>query len=321
MSSTIRVPLLASVAILALLMISCGSGSSPQPEADTSGSGAETPTSAGGSVFPLTVSVSDGQAVTLTRAPQRIVSLSPGHTEILFAIGAGGQVAGTDRFSDYPEEAKTLPKVEYSNTNVESLVALQPDLVIAAGRQRNLTPVFEQAGLTVLHVEEPGSVAGVVERVRLLGRVTGQEAGAEAVASRIEERISAVTDKVASVSAGPRVYHEIDPKPFAAAPNSFVGDLYTLLKAQNVVPKGESAYPQIGVEAVIEANPEVIVIGHRLPAGAPDEVRRRPGWNVVSAVKSGRIYVVEDNLVSRPGPRVVEGLEQVARALYPDRFP
>lgn len=319
MFRNIRVPILICIATFALLVVSCGSGSSPQPE--TVATSADTPTPAVRSAFPLTVSASEGRSVTLTQAPRRIVSLSPGHTEILFAIGAGGQVAGTDRFSDYPEEAKPLPKVEYSNTNVEALVALRPDLVLAAGRQRSLIPVFEQAGLTVLPMEEPGSIAGVVERIRLLGQVTDHEAEAEDLAARIEERVAAVTDRVASVTNGPRVYHEIDPKPFAAAPNSFIGDLYTLLKAENVVPKGESPYPQIGVESVINADPEVIIIGHRLPAGAPDEVKRRPGWNVISAVKSGRIYVVEDNLVSRPGPRVVEGLEQVARALYPDRFP
>jgi iron complex transport system substrate-binding protein len=317
MSTTIRASTLALGALIAILLVACGSGSNSSEE---TADDAVTATPAVRSVYPLTVPTGEGQSVTFTRAPQRIVSLSPGHTEILFAIGAGGQVAGTDRFSDYPEAAKALPKLEYSNTNVEALVALQPDLVIAAGRQRSLVPVFEQAGLRVLPMEEPGSIAGVIERIRLMGRITDHSAEAESLAATLESRIGAVTERVAAVTAGPRVYHEVDPKLFAAASNSFVGDIYALLRARNIVPVSESAYPQISAEAIISADPEVIVIGHRLPAGAPDEVKRRPGWNVVSAVKHNRIYTVEDNLVSRPGPRVVDALEQVARLLYPDLF-
>lgn len=319
MSKTIHAFVPALTALVAVLLVACGSGSTSQSNTSADAAGA-TPTPAVRSIYPLTVPADEGRSVTFTRAPQRIVSLSPGHTEILFAIGAGGQVAGTDRFSDYPEAAKALPKLEYSNTNVEAVVALQPDLVIAAGRQRNLVPVFEQAGLRVLPMEEPGSIAGVLDRIRLMGQITDHPAEAETLAATLESRIGAVTEKVAPVTAGPRVYHEVDPKPFAAASNSFVGDIYTLLRSRNIVPVSESAYPQISAEAIISADPEVIVIGHRLPDGAPDAVKRRPGWNVISAVKHNRIYVVEDNLVSRPGPRVVDALEQVARQLYPELF-
>ena len=124
-----------------------------------------------------------------------------------------------------------------------------------------------------------------------------------------------------AIPAGPRVYHEIDPKLFSAAPSSFVGDLYTLLKARNVAPTGGTAFPQMTAEAIISADPEVIVLGDgQFPGGTPDEVRRRPGWAVISAVKNDRVYAVDDNLVSRPGPRVVDGLEQVAKLLYPELF-
>jgi iron complex transport system substrate-binding protein len=313
-----RVPL-PLVIVMSVMLLACGSGSSSESE-PRAGNGATMPTPAVRSIYPLTVPSGDGQSVTFTRAPQRIVSLSPGVTEVLCAIGAGGQVVGTDRFSDYPEAAKSLPKLEYSNTNVEALVALRPDLVIAAGRQRSLVPVFEQAGLAVLPMEEPGSIAGVIERIRMMGQITDRADAAEGLASSLEQRVTAVTERITSVTAGPRVYHEVDPKLYGAASNSFVGDVYSLLKAQNIVPKSENAYPQISAESIISADPEVIVVGNRLPEGAPTEVKRRPGWNVVSAVKNDRIYAVEDNLISRPGPRVVDALEQVARHLYPDLF-
>src|SRR5688572_10259418 len=244
MSGTNHRVALAAAIVATVFILACGSGSSADSKA-SNGDAAATPTPAVRSPYPLTVPSGDGQSITLTRAPQRIVSLSPGATEVLFAIGAGDQVVGTDRFSDYPEAAKSLPKLEYTNTNIEALVALRPDLVIAAGRQRNLVPVFEQAGLTVLPMEEPNSIAGVVNRIRMMGQMTDHAGEAESLALSLERRVAAVVEKISSVTTGPRVYHEVDPKLYAAAPNSFVGDVYTVLKAQNIVPKGDNPYPQI----------------------------------------------------------------------------
>jgi iron complex transport system substrate-binding protein len=301
----------------ALLLAACGAGDGAKQTATADLSS----TPGVRLLYPLTVPGTDGRSVTFLGAPGRIVSLSPGHTEILYAVGAGGQLAGTDRFSDYPEAAKALPKIDYSNPNMEALVALRPDLLIASGRQRNQVPAFEQAGLRVLLLEEPGSVAGVLERIRLLGRITGHPEEGETLASRLQERVTAVTDRLTGVSGGPRVYHEIDPKLYSAAPSSFVGDLYVLLKAQNIAPSGGNSFPQLTAEAIIRADPEVIVLGDGIfPGGTPEEVKRRPGWSTISAVRNNRVYPVDDNTVSRPGPRVVDGLEQVARMLYPDQF-
>jgi iron complex transport system substrate-binding protein len=173
----------------------------------------------------------------------------------------------------------------------------------------------------VLLLDEPGSVRGVLERIRVLGQITGHPEEAHALAASLDERVRAITDRIASVTSGPRVYHEIDPKLYSAGPSSFVGDLYTLLKAQNIAPAGSNSFPQLTAEAIIRADPEFIILGDGLfPGGTPEEVKRRPGWSTISAVKTDRVYPVDDNAVSRPGPRVVDGLEQVARLLYPDRF-
>lgn len=312
-----RVLISALLALALALLAACGAGDGAKQAATAD----PTTTPAVRSPYPLTVEGTDGRAITFTSAPQRIVSLSPGHTEILYAVGAGGQVAGTDRFSDFPDAVKTLPKIDYSNPNMEALVALRPDLLITSGRQRNQVPAFEQAGVRVLLLEEPGSISGVLERIRLLGRITGHQEEADTLAAGLDQRVRGVTERLTTVTSGPRVYHEIDPKLYSAAPGSFVGDLYTLLKAQNIASGGGSPFPQLTAEAIIRADPEVIVLGDGLfPGGTPDEVKRRPGWSAISAVKSNRVYPVDDNAVSRPGPRVVDGLEQVARLLYPDRF-
>jgi iron complex transport system substrate-binding protein len=308
-------------ALIAAFALACGSGASSQPAVQADSATATTPTPAVRSAYPLTITGSDGRSITFTEAPKRIVSLSPGATEILFAIGAGGRLAGTDRFSDFPEAAKALPKIDYSNPNLEALVGLRPDLVIAAGRQRNAIPAFEQAGLRVLVAEEPGSVAGVIDRVRLLGRVTDHPTDAGDLAANLQARVGAVKEAINAVTAGPRIYHELDPKLFSVTPNSFIGDVYTILKAQNIVPVGSNPYPQITAESIIRADPQVILLGDSIfPGGSPDEVKRRPGWNVIDAVRGDRVYGLDPDTISRPGPRVVDALEEVARLLYPDRF-
>lgn len=271
--------------------------------------------------YPQTIQGSDGHTVTLARPPQRIVSLAAGYTEILFAVGAGGQIVAVDRFSDYPEATRSLPRLEYTNPSLEALAALQPDLVLLGARQRSSAATFEQAGLRVLLLNEPDSVAGVLERVRQISQLTGHAAEGEALVRSMQSRIDAVVRAVQGASSHPKVYHELDANLFSAAPNSFVGDLYTLLNARNIAPAGPNPYPRLTNEAIIAANPDVIVLADGTqPGSTPDDVKRRPGWDVIAAVRTGRIYVIDTSIVSRPGPRIIDALEILARDLYPDRF-
>jgi iron complex transport system substrate-binding protein len=272
--------------------------------------------------FPFRLVGADGTAVTLTRAPERIVSLSPGMTETLFAIGAGGRVVGVDRFSDYPEAARALPRIEYTRPSVEAVVGLRPDLVLLAGRQKDAVAAMQAAGLPVVLLEEPATVQGVLERVRLIGRVTGQAAEAESLAAAMEARIRAVTEKLTGVERGPRVYHEISTQLHTVTPASFVGDLYTLLKARNIAEGAAGAFPQLSQEVIVQRDPEVIVLADG-PGLTLDEVRARPGWGGISAMRTGRVHLLTEDqtsIVSRPGPRVVDALEFLAKLLYPERF-
>jgi iron complex transport system substrate-binding protein len=302
------------------------SGATAAPPADTAASATvtsrdtATPSPVAAS-YPQTMQGSDGHTITLTRPPQRIVSLAAGYTEILFAIGADGQVVAVDRFSDYPEATRSLPKLEYTNPSLEALAALQPDLVLLGARQRSSAATFEQAGLRVLLLNEPDSVAGVLDRVRQISRLTGHAVEGEALVRSMQSRIDAVVRAVQGASSHPKVYHELDANLFSAAPNSFVGDLYTLLNARNIAPAGPNPYPRLTNEAIIAANPDVIVLADGTqPGSTPDDVKRRPGWDAIAAVRTGRIYVIDPNIVSRPGPRIIDALEMLARDLYPDRF-
>jgi iron complex transport system substrate-binding protein len=274
-------------------------------------------------VFPLRLTDSGGRSVELKAVPRRIVSVSPAFTEVLFAIGAGGQVVGTDDFTDYPEAAKALPRVGYSKLDLEKIVGLNPDLVLLATRQRLFVADVEKLGLPVLLYAEPDTVAGVFEHIRLLGRVTDHAGQADELARAQEARLQQLTGKLTAVTKGPRVFHELTPDLFTVGPKSFIGDMYQILKAENIVRDPSNPFPKISFEALVAADPEYVFLADGSGTGtggeSPATVKARPGWSGVSAVKNDRVYVIDGNVLSRPGPRVVDGIEQLARILYPDK--
>jgi len=168
--------------------------------------------------------------------------------------------------------------------------------------------------------QEPDSLEGVLRNVRLLGSMTGRTAEAEALAKQMQARIDAVTSKLADVQQGPTVFYELSDSLFTAAPHTFIGGMLTALKARNIAQGAASPFPQLTAEAVIAAGPEVILLADHQYGGAPEQVKARPGWSSIPAVRNNRLHPVDPDVVNRPGPRIVEGLELMARLLYPDRF-
>jgi iron complex transport system substrate-binding protein len=304
--------LLALLIALTLAMAACGGEkeptASPEPTAAATG-------------FPVTVTRSDGRELTIAQAPQRIASLSPAATEVLYAVGAGPQIVATDLQSDYPAEAANTTKLDAFQPDPESIAAVEADLIIVATNQDDIVQALDGLGETVLFRDMPGSIDGVMEQVRLLASVSGHAAEGERLAGEMAARIEAVTGKLADVEEGPRVYHELDNTFFTVAPNSFVGDFYNLLKARNIAEGAPTAYPQFSQEEILDRDPEVIILADADAGESPQTVKARPGWGVISAVKNDRIYVIDPDIVSRPSPRVVDGLEQLARVLYPEKFP
>jgi iron complex transport system substrate-binding protein len=307
-----------TLALLLALVAACGGEGNGGTAARTS-----TPTAVAAAAVqhPLTLTDGMGRSVTLPAAPQRIASLSPAATEILFAIGAGDQVAAVEKFSDFPPEAKTRQQLDAFQPSVEAIAGAQPDLVLVFFDPGNLVDGLTRAGLTVFFLETPTSVDGVLEQIRLLGEVTGHPQQAEELVGTMQRRIGVIQERLAAVQQGPRVFHEVDNQLFTAAPNSFVGDLYTILKAQNIAAGTAQAFPQLSQEAIIQQDPEVIILADVVAGESPETVKARPGWGGISAVKNNRIYAIDPDIVSRPGPRLVDALETLAKLLYPDRFP
>jgi iron complex transport system substrate-binding protein len=304
------------LAVVLALAAACGD------DGDDGATPTSTPAAAAtaGVQYPLTLNDGMGRSVTLEAAPQRIASLSPAATEILFAVGAGDQVAAVDKFSDYPPEAKTRQELDAFQPSVEAIAGAQPDLVFLVYDPGNLVDGLTNAGLTVFFLETPTSVEGVLGQIRLLGEATGHPQEAEELVGTMQERISAVQERLTEVEQGPRLFHEVDDQLYTVAPNSFVGSLYTILKAQNIAAGTDQAFPQLSQEAIIEADPEVIILGDAAGGESAETVKARPGWGSISAVENDRIYVIDPDIVSRPGPRLVDALEALAQMLYPERF-
>lgn len=304
-----------AVALLALAAI-VASACADEDTVETTSDAPVSPTASAG--FPVTVRDSSGTDVRLERRPERIVSFSPGATEVLYAIGAGPQVVATDRFSDYPAETAGTVKLEYSNPDPETALAQRPDLVIMATRQRTQLAQFRELGMTVFLAAEPTDIGGVYEHLRALGSLTGHGEEAATIEASMKRDIDAVVASVASVQAGPRVFYELSPDLYTVAPNTFVGSLLTVLKARNVAEGASTQFPQLTAEAVLAADPEVIIVsgdtGETL-----ETIAARPGWAGVSAVVDRRVYSVDSDIVNRPGPRLAQGIRAFGHALYPDR--
>lgn len=269
--------------------------------------------------FPVTVDAANGE-VTLDKQPERIVSLSPSATEILFAIGAGDQVVAADEYSTYPEEAPDT-KLSGYDPNVEAIAGHRPDLVVIANDTNDIVGSLEELKIPVIVSEAPATIEEGYDTAAALGLATGHvDETAKVVADMRAEIEEALQDKPGE---GIRVYHELDEKLFGASSHSFIGSVYTALGATNIADaadKQKSGYPQITEEAVITADPELIVITDQVSYTA-DDVAKRPGWENVSAVRSDNIETVDADIASRWGPRLPQLIKLLADALASVKTP
>jgi iron complex transport system substrate-binding protein len=302
------------VAFLAVLLLTLAACGGATPSASSSPSVAASP-------FPATVTDFQNRSVTIPVAPQRLVSIGPSITAFLFALGAGPRVVGDDDFSDEPAEAATREHVGGIKVNFEKVVALKPDLVFTVKFSDGTIEKLQAASLTVI-VVDPQSVSDVAKTATLLGKSVG--ADGEALARSIQQRVDAVKAKTATVTSRPRVYHEIDAsdpaKIFTVGPGSYINDLIDIAGGTNIAAKATSAYPQLSAEEILRTDPEIIVLAASDYAAKPAQVAARQGWSVIAAVKNGRIFTIEPNLINRPGPRVGEAAEAYAKLVHPELY-
>ena len=262
-----------------------------------------------------------GRTVDLNTPPIRIVSLAPSLTETLYYLGLGDRIVGVSQFSYYPPEATHKPKIgSYNNLNVESIITLDPDLAIGTvdGNKAGEVKLLEQAGIPV-YIVNPRNVRDAIDTITTLGDLCGVGEKAEELSSRLNTRVNHIFERTGALTR-PLVFLQINLKPIMTVnKNTFHHDVIRLAGGENMAQDEPITYPRISVEQVLLKNPDVIIISSMERGGRFERAREEwLKWKEMSAVKQGRIHLVDSDLLDRPSPRIVQGLETMARLIHPE---
>jgi iron complex transport system substrate-binding protein len=320
---TVPLPLLVALALIAAACGGPATSASPSPTASL-----PSPSAA---AFPLTLSDDTARSVIIPAKPARIVSLAPSNTEIACAVGACAAIVGVTDFDDSPPSVKDVPKVVLNaKVDVEKVVAAKPDLILAAGNGLTSDTVIAQLvglGYPVLTLY-PQDMDGVYADITLVGRALGAPDKAQATIDGMKAKVKTVTDAVAG-AARPRTFYEVgvfEGTIYAAGKDSFLASLISLAGAEPIT--GDASSSVIQIEDLVAADPQLILLGDATydptladPTKAAATLAKRTGWGGMTAVREGHVVpFLSDIVATRPGPRIVDGLEALAKAIHPDRF-
>jgi len=313
--------------LAALLLAACAPAGSGSPSATTLPSVSSVPSAPAHSVYPLTLTDDAGREVTIPEAPTRIVILAPSNTEIVCALDACDELVGVTDFDDFPAQVADVTHVVVGQVvDIEKVVAAEPELILAGGNEVTSSAVIDQLtllGYPVLSLY-PRDLQAVYDDISLVGAAIDARPAAEELVASMRAREAAVVAAVAG-AARPRTFYEVsvyEGSIYTAGEDSFLASLISLAGGEPVL--GDPASTVIQLEDLIAADPELILLGDATydPSITPATVAARPGWGEMTAVQDGSIVVVLDDVViTRPGPRIVDGLEALARAIHPDLFP
>ncbi len=280
-----------------LLLAACG-GDDSSSAPDTSASEASAPAAA---------------------VPQRIVSLSPTHTEMLFALDAAEQVVAVDSLSNYPPEAASvLTDLSAFEPNVEAIAEYEPDLVIIADDSMGIKAQLEAIDIPVWIGLPPASLDDVYAQIDELAALIGRTEEAKAVVGTMRSAVESILAQAPMLDVPPTYYHELDDTYYSVTSNTFVGSLYELFGLQNIADasEGTSDYPQLSAEFIVSQDPDLVFLADtKCCAVTPESVAARPGWEGLSAVLNGHVIAMDDDLASRWGPRIVDYLYAIGDAI------
>ncbi|UWG96926.1 cobalamin-binding protein [Dehalobacter sp. DCM] len=260
-----------------------------------------------------------GREIKFDAYPQKIVSVAPAITEILFAIGLDSQIVGVSDYCDYPEQAQTKEKMGgFSTPNVEKIASLEPNMVfISAGVQEDTIKKLEDLGITVV-VLDADTVEQVMSNIDLAGELTGKQKEAAAIVKDMQTRLDKVEEAIKD-QPKPTVFIEIWDDPLmSAGSTSFVNNIIEVAGGVNIAADNTERYYNFSSEKLFEADPDYYIINTH--SHAPADVKKRTGYDALSAVQNDKVIAVDDNLISRAGPRVISGVEEMAKVLHPDAF-
>lgn len=277
--------------------------------------------------FPVTITDGTGQEVTIESKPEKIVSLIPSNTEIAYGLGLEEQIVGVSDFDNFPEEVAEKEKIGGMEFNLEKIISMKPDLVLAHASSAHSSEAglqqLKDTGITVLVVNDAKTFDEVYESISMIGTASGEKEKADAMIADMKKKIEEIKTKAQEIKEEDRksVFVEVSPAPevYAAGKNTFIDEMLQIIHAENTVT--EEGWPKLDSEAIIKSNPEVIITTHGYYTPEPvKNVTSREGWDKITAVKENRVFDVHSDKVTRTGPRLTEGVEELAKAVYPDVF-
>ena len=310
-----RLAIKALIVSIVACSLGCGTRQAEMP--------APSQVSTAGDNFPQTLTDSFGHSLTIPHRPVRIVSTAPSNTEILFAIGAGPQVVGVTTYCNYPPEAGKCDKVggfSPKSISIERIVGLRPDLVVTTGRlQQSLSEELRKLQMPTLSFDAK-NLEDVIGNIRSIGQACGQSEEADALALKLNQRLLRVQERFAALPADdrPRVLLLLsEDMLMTAGPKTFAGQMLELAGGRNLFADVEQQFPRVSEEEIIKRNPSAVVLW-AMGNGAPpkEQLGKRPGWNQIDAFRNQRILAIDDDLLSRAGPRLFDGLEKMADLLH-----
>ena len=262
-----------------------------------------------------------GRKIVLKEPPSRIVSLAPSLTEILYYLGLGDRVVGVTQFSYYPPEAASKPQIgSYDDLNVEKIISLDPDLILGTkdGNKPQVIELLDHAGIPA-YIVNPRNIREVITTVTDVGRICGVTEKAEKAAAELNRRVDRIQDNVKSLNT-PLVFLQINVQPIMTVNrNTFHHDLIHLAGGKNIAADNSLTYPRISIEEVLRVKPEIILISSMERRGMFEQARQGwLQWNFIPAVINHRVHLIDSDLIDRPSPRIIDGLEKMARLIHPE---
>lgn len=314
------------LAVLATFMLAaCGTTDEPKKDGTQATENTQTDTDdAVESAFPVTLTDAVGNEITFEEAPKTIVSMQPSNTEILFALGLNEEIVGVNDYDNYPEEALEKEKIGGMEFNVEKIVSMQPDIVFAhemgLGSGEEGFQQIRDAGIKVFVVTNATNFEETYATIEQIGQATGKTEEATTIVEDMKAKVAEVIEKTSKVEDKKRVFIETSDVPDIYTPgdNTFMQEILNMIDAENVVT--EDGWVMISPEEIVSQNPDVIVVMYSYVPDIIESVKNRDGFGDITAVKEDRVVQVDENLTSRTGPRLAQGLEEVAKAIYPEVF-
>ncbi|AGB41649.1 ABC-type Fe3+-hydroxamate transport system, periplasmic component [Halobacteroides halobius DSM 5150] len=274
--------------------------------------------------YPITVTDDLKEKVTIDEQPKRIISLAPSNTEILFALGLEDKVVGVTKHADYPQAA--TKKKQVSSKNLETIIQLKPDLVLAAGiTSKEMVKRLRQLGIKVIGLN-PKTIKEIIASISLVGKITGQQKKARKLTTRMQDKINKITETIkehVSQKQRPEVFYEVWKQPlYTAGPNTFIDNLISLAGGVNIAHDAQSAWPQYSFEVLLAKNPDVYLASKHSWKGTVTKrtIMNRDEFASIKAIREGRVHILNPDIVNRPGPRIVIALEKIAKVLHPKLF-